>query len=232
MINESKKINKNLYFTLILLISFLHGCGTTSYVYQSGSALPIPVSKSVLILPPDVVISLRNAGGNLEANPEWSAQVQSSMVLAIEESLYEKGVDFELYETKEIQDEHIDIFRQSAVLMDAIEGGARADRVYSISENSLQSLSMYDSNYILITEYKGERASGGRQAVAILSAMAGIATTTSTSTFRVGLFDLRDGQLRWFNVDPEAQTDIGDVLNASEEKWTAVVDHLLKDFPL
>ena len=217
---------------LILAIFLIQGCGTTSYVYQSGSALPVPISKTVLILPPDVVISTRNAGGQLEPREEWSIEVQSALTSSIESYLYEKGVRFVPYQNEEILDDHVNALRQSAILMDAIESGARSDRVYSLSEDSISKFNSYNSNYLLITELKAERASAGRQMVSLLSAVGGIYTTTNTSTFRVGLFDLRDGQLRWFNLDPEAYTDIGNIIDADEEKWLEVTEHLMKEFPL
>ena len=69
-------------------------------------------------------------------------------------------------------------------------------------------------------------------ATAVLAAIAGVPMETSSMQFRSALIDLRDGHVKWANFDDDALQDVGDLLDASESKWSSAVEHLLSDFPL
>ena len=105
-------------------------------------------------------------------------------------------------------------------------------RDYRISPSELESLRSFGTDYAIIIQLSSNRATAGRQAVAFLGALAGAYVETSNSQFRSALIDLRDGQVKWANFDNLAIDDIGDVLNASPEKWEESVSHLMSGFPL
>jgi hypothetical protein len=223
---------------LLLILIVLSGCTTIkSNVYQSSSALAPPLSSKVLILPPDVVVSLKNAGGNNEPRADWSEETQSNLQNAIIGYMFENGVEAVPYKAKVIRDEHIDVLRQAMVMMDGVEfsqrgGGIGSDRFYALSSDSKEKLEAFGADFVLIVALRSEVASGGRQAVAILGALAGATVTTSSAQFRAAIFDLRDGQLSWANFDAAALSDIGNVVNAGGEKWGVAVNHILSGFPL
>ena len=211
-------------------------CGTTSNVFHSPDALPAPMQPSVLILPADVVVSARTAGGVLEANAGWSRTVATNLDQALQEHLYEKGIRFALYGDT-IRDQDVSIVRQVNVLMDAIElsqlqttiGG---DRDYVLGENERALLRDYNAQYGLLIAFRANRATAGRMVTAVLAGLGGFAVSTSDAQFRAALVDLRDGHMKWANFDAEALSDIGDLTKADSEKWRAAVAHLLKEFPL
>ena len=225
---------------IIGLISLLvaTGCATvTSNVYQSASAMSPPFSSKILILPSDVVISLKNAGGNNEPRADWSEQTQSNLQEAIIGYMFENGVEAIPYGSSRLEDGHVNVLRQAMVMMDGVElsqkgGGIGSERFYALSADSRVKLEGFGADYVLIVALRSEVASGGRQAVAILGALAGAAVSTSSAQFRAAIFDLRDGQLAWANFDAAALSDIGNVVNAGEEKWAVAVSHILSEFPL
>ena len=224
-------------FVIFVLVVSICGCVAPSSVYHSSSALSVPMNSSVLILPPDVLISLLNAGGNAEPRSDWSKEVQASLEVAIQGHLYQKGVRFIPYGKSELTDNHVGILRQANVLMDAIElsqvkQGITSERIYAFGKGSLEDLKPFDADYALVTVLRANKASGGRTAVAILGAFAGATIETNTAEFRVGLFDLRDGQLKWANFDPLALADIGNVISASEKAWEKAITHILVEIPL
>ena len=79
-------------------------------------------------------------------------------------------------------------------------------------------MSTSGADYLTITNIRAITPSGGRQAVAVLSAIAGVSVQTSEARFRVAIFDLRDGQCAWANFDPYALPD-GKWLRGDDEDW-------------
>ena len=221
---------------LFAIVLFLNACVAPSNIYHSSSSLSVPMNTSVLIVPPDVVISLLNAGGNKEPRADWSENVQSSLEDAIQGYLYSKGVRFISYGQKTIADEHIDIMRQANVLMDAVELSqvrqGIGERIYAIDKSTLEKLTPFRAEYALVTVLRAELASGGRTAVAILSSIAGVAVKTNSAEFRVALFDLRDGQLKWANFDKAALAEVGNLVKANESGWEKAIAHILVGIPL
>ena len=57
------------------------------------------------------------------------------------------------------------------------------------------------ADYALLIIFHSNRATGGRQAVAMLAAIGGVAIHTHTLKFRSVLIDLRDGHVKWANFD-------------------------------
>ena len=107
----------------LVLVAALAGCIAPSNVYHSSTALPSPMGASVLVLPPDVVISVLNAGGNEEPRADWSGQVQEDLLLALQGHMFENGIEFVPYSSAEIADDHLDVIRQTNTMMDAVEVG-------------------------------------------------------------------------------------------------------------
>ena len=222
----------------ITIIVGLAGCATvTSQVFHSPSSLTPPLSSKVLIFPPDVTIYLKNAGGNNEPRADWSGEVRKNLGTAITGYMFENGIQAVPYQQEQLKDEHIDVLRQATVMMDGVElsqrgGGIGSQRLYALSRDQIQKLTNFGADYLLVIALETEVASGGRQAVAFLGALAGATVTTSSARFRATLFDLRDGQLAWANVDSSALADIGNVVKANDEKWEKAVSHILSEFPL
>ena len=103
-----------------ITIIIMAGCAAPSRVYQSTAALPPPLEPSVIIMPPDVVVSVFTAGGNAEPRADWTETVSINLEEALQEYLYGKGVEFVHY-GDELRDEDMDFIRQTNVLLDAIE---------------------------------------------------------------------------------------------------------------
>lgn len=229
----------------LILVAVLSGCATTSLVYHSPDAQFPPLEPSVVVLPSDVVVSRMTAGGNLEARVDWSETVSSALRDAMKEQLYSRGVRFKEY-GETLRDQDVDAIRQINVLLDAIElsqlkaAGATSrgtssmggDRDYVLGESERGGMREFGTDYALLMVLRANRASGGRIATAVLASVAGIPMETSSIRFRSALIDLRDGHVKWANFDDSALQDVGDLLKASEKKWSSAVDHLLSDFPL
>ena len=143
------------------------------------------------------------------------------------------------YKGEKFKDEHVDFIRQANVVMDAVQLSQTqavidTERQYGLSKSEIAAFEDYDADYALFVVVRASRASGGRHAVAFLSALAlGVATQQlHDATFRVGLFDMRDGQLAYANFDPNALAELGNVTKASPKRWQKAIGYLLREFPL
>ena len=228
-------------FVCIVVVVVLGGCAAQSLVYQSADAQSVPLEPTVLLLPPDVVISRLNAGGNAEPEADWSEAVSGALLASLREHFWSNGVEFVEY-GESLADEDMTMVRQLNTQLDAIElrllkekfrmtslGG---DRDYFLNENEIGHLQSHDKAYLLMVVLKANRATSGRVVTAVLASFAGASIETNSLQFRSALIDLRDGHVKWANFDDQALTELGDVLNADEKKWARAVEHLLRDFPL
>lgn len=225
----------------ILLISlgllFLTGCAATNRVYNSTTSLTPPLDSSVAILPADVEISLLNAGGNLEPRAEWSAAAAAGLYSALEEFFFEKGIMPISYGAETISDDDVDVIRQANINLDAIElsqarGSMPGLREYALTDDIVNNLEKYNADYALLVMLRASQASGGRQVVGILAAIGGVAIDMGSASYRVALFDLRDGQVAWANFDPVALGGLGNPAEATNEQWQKSFETLFEDFPL
>ena len=135
--------------TVFVSILVLAGCATiTSNVYHSPSGQPPPLSSRILIMPPEVIVYLKNAGGNNEPRADWSDLVRHNLHESIFEYMFENAVEVVPYPSENLLDEHVEMLGQAAVMMDAVElsqyqGGTSIGigRVYSLSGDSMESIS-------------------------------------------------------------------------------------------
>lgn len=212
------------------------GCVPPSRVYHSKDTIAPPLQSSVVVLPPDVVVSVMNAGGNLEPRADWSEAVARNLEETLVAYMYDYGVEVIPY-GGELKDQDVALFRQLNVLLDAIEmgqvrDGIGGDRDYAIGRAEREGLSNLGADYAILIVLRANRASTGRQVFAVISAVARVPVETSSLRFRSALIDLRDGHITWANFDDTALADIGDLLKASPEKWAKALEHLLREFPL
>jgi hypothetical protein len=221
---------------LVIGALVLAACAAPSRVYQSVDALAPPVEPSVLIIPPDVEISLRTAGGILEPRADWSEEVSSDLDESLRGYMFENDLRFVNYGDT-LKDEDVDTIHHLNVVLDAIElrqarKSVGGEREYALGETEIERLSAYGADYALVITLRASRASAGRQAVAFLAAVGGVPVETTTATFRAALIDLRDGHIKWANFDESALADIGDPVSANEKRWSKATKHLLRELPL
>jgi len=227
---------KTARLTILLLPLLVISC-TTNRVYNSSTALSPPLNASVVLLPPDFEISSLNAGGNSEPQVEWTEAAKSGFLMSLEEFFFDKGIRPIPYGRDGLSDEDIDLIRQANINLDAIElaqarGAMPGTREYALSENLIETLEGYDADYALFAMVRSSHATGGRMAVAIIASIGGVPVSTGSASYRVALFDLRDGQVAWANFDPVALGGLGNPAEASNEQWQRSFETLFQEFPL
>ena len=222
----------------VAMIGVLTGCaGVTSNVYNNASSQVSPMSPTMVFMPADIEINIQKAGGDLELDVELSDESREGYETAVNEFMFERGVRVVPYEAESTVDAHLDLVREANTVMDSIElsqsasGGIGSSRNLSLSESARSSLAGFGADYVTFTVLRATTPSGGRQAVAVLAAIGGVAVQTADAKFRVAVFDLRDGQCIWANFDPLALPD-GKWLKADEDEWLKNIEHMYQEFPL
>ena len=222
---------------LIAAIVFVASGCATSRVYQSSTALAPPLESSVLILPADVEVSLQNAGGGHEPRADWTETARNGLTAALEDFFINRGIRPVRYEGQTITDEDLDVIRQANINLDAIElaqtrGGVEGSRKYALTPELVDNLDEYDADYAVFVMLRSAHASGGRVAVAILAAVGGVSVPMGSASYRVALFDLRDGQVAWANFNSYALGQLGNPAKADNARWQKSFNSLFDEFPL
>ena len=228
--------------TILALAAILAGCAAQSNIYHSPDAGEPPASPTVLLLPPEVTVSLLTSGGMLKPRADWSETVADSLQESLHEYFWEAGQEFQQFEAGTATDRHHLMAKQLNTQLDAIElailkGGATTSglggsRSHALGLNDIDHLRRHDTDYALIVMLSAGRGSSGRIITSMFAGLAGVSVDTARLEFRAALIDLRTGHIKWANFDPNALSEMGDLLNASPKRWNKAVSHLLTDLPL
>ena len=223
---------------IIFFTIFFVGCsGVTSNVYTNTSSMVMPEQPKLLLMPAEIEIKIRKAGGDLELDVERSDNAIKMYGISVADYMFEQGIQLIPYGSERTLDSDIDLVREGNTIMDSIQlsqsaaGGLGSARNFSLSKYSRDSMSKYEADYVVFTLMTAITASAGRQTVAVLSAIAGVPVVTNGASFRVAVFDLRDGQCVWANFDPYALPD-GVWVDADQIMWDKNILHMYQGFSI
>lgn len=219
-------------------------------VATDASGKIVHIDGSVVVIEPDIELSLVTAGGLAEPRKEWSETARK---------LYPQAVRTRLGQLKIDQKPDYDV-------PDELAADSRLGQIIRLNEAVATSISQYSiagsalatkkdakgrprmdwtlgpgvselreatgADYGLFTYVRDSYTSGGRAALRALTMLAGFAIGSYIDIgggAQVGvatLVDLRTGQVVWFNLMAKQTGDLRD-----EKGATATVSQLLKDMP-
>jgi len=185
------------------------GCATTSNVQQISQLKSTKDNPTILLMPPDIRYYLLTAGGMYEPHADWTESAQANFQTAMANYAAEIGTDLIVLDDNDMSRDEVSYTKlHGAVGMTVLnnhfgtlklpsKGGAfdwsLGDGIQTLREE-------HDADYGLFVFYRDEQASGGRVAVAILAAAAGVATNTGREYGFASLVDMQTGDIVWFNV--------------------------------
>jgi hypothetical protein len=165
----------------------------------------------LLVLPVTVSISEISAGGVVQEDPIWSKEGESAMTLAVKEYFTKRGAT-SLQSMPEMSDEEEELVHEHILLYDAVASQAyiaanipaygwshlAADFHYTLG-NGLRFLKQKSgADAALIVIGYDSISTGGRKAMVALAALAGVGMPLGSSKVLVGVLDLEDGDILWF----------------------------------
>ena len=195
----------------------------------------LPANSRILIMQPDVQLSILTAAGVPEPREDWSIAGRNNLARSLEATVTrEQHVASALDPQTAMEGRTGQIIR----LHDAVGGAILSDRVlklptlrdhpqWTLGEGVQELATAYSADYALFVVARGSYASGARTAAAIVGFVAGVYIPMGGQQVFASLVNLHTGEIVWFGVENANGSDMREVLGAS-----AVVAKLLADAPL
>jgi hypothetical protein len=232
-------------FIALTLLSLVTACTTT----QTRVTRTLPerpaAGTGVIVLKPDIELTVLTTSGLEEPNSEWSKQALANIQTSLQGALANRRQRFIAMDADTIISGRAN---QVLRLHDAVAssilafnyglgGGAlptkkASDFQWTIGPGALElaraQAAGSDATYALITFGRGSYASGGRWTLAIVGTALGASVPMGGQQVYASLIDLRTGNIVWFNVATAGPQD--DM--RKPEGANALITTLMKDVPL
>lgn len=227
-----------MWSAMLMLGLSLAGCaqdGSNARVAQAVDFQWTSPTKRILLVPPDVELSELNTGGILEPRADWTDAAKGHIDKNIRAHFAKSGADVvnaDLSSPREVQ---------LAKLYDAVSGAIlthlyneplklpnKGDALdWTLGPGTGEMRDRYGADYALFVIVRDSYSSGGRQALQVFGALAGVALPGGVQVGVASLIDLRTGNIVWFNRLINRSGDL-----RTEAPAQRAVDQLLKDVPI
>jgi hypothetical protein len=217
----------------------LAACTTTSVRNAAPGqiAAPSPNAK-VLLVDPDVQLSLLTAAGLQEARQDWSREGRDNLAASLRQALEGKAHRFEVLDPDAAREGRggqllrlHDAVGQSIIAFNYgfIELPTKTGAFdWTLGEGAQVLGQEHAADYALFVTGRGSYASAGRKALMVGAAMLGVGVPLGQQQVFASLVDLHSGRVVWFNVahaGPSADM-------RSPDGAAALTQALLKTAPL
>jgi hypothetical protein len=238
-------------FVLALLGSACAAAATRPATAPGEDGQPLRIEGTVVLVEPDIELSLITAGGLLEPREAWSRDARRFYAEAVRTHLAAANTpqapDFDVPDDLEPDSRLGQVVRLNEAVALSISqfllpGGALATKRdaagqprldWTLGEGVVELRAASGADYALFTYVRDSYASGGRTALRVFGVIAGAAMGTGLD---IGggrqhgvatLVDLRTGKVVWFN---QLARQSGDLRERDEARKS--VDRLLEGLPL
>lgn len=216
---------------------FLAACTTTNTRLADKAPIKPAAGAKILIVQPDIELSLLTVTGLQEARADWSSQARANIKRELEEAATAKSHVFRSLDPASVEDQRaLQLLRLHEAVGDSIRGfnyglyklPTKKSFDWTLGDGALTLAQTYDADYALFTTGRGSYSSGGRKAAMVGAALLGVGLPMAQQYVFTSLVDLKTGKVVWFNV-AMAGTD-SDM--RSPEGAETFAKALLKDAPL
>mgnify|MGYP000880102790 CR=1 FL=1 len=198
---------------------------------------PLPEHSRVLVMMPDVQLSLLTAAGLPEPREDWSVAGRDNLAQSLAALVgREQHVPSALNPAEAMEGRTGQIIR----LHDVVGGAILANRtpatqlptrknnnVWTLGDGVQELGAAYEADYALFVVARGSYASGARAAAALVGLVAGVYIPMGGQQTFASLVDLRTGQVVWFNFVTAGANDMREADGAN-----ALVLELMRGAPL
>jgi len=219
----------------MLLVS---ACASTNVKLADMAGPKPPAGSKILIIQPDVQLSMLTAGGLLEPRADWSQQARDNLaheisatvdgrshtITTLDPSTVMEGRAGQLMRLQEAVDVSILTYGMMGVVLPT-----KKDKFdWTLGDGTKVLADTYGADYALFTYGRGSYSSGGRKAAWLVGAALGVSIPMGAQQTFASLVDLKTGQVVWFNMAvPPAGMDMRTAGGAAD-----LTKALLKDVPL
>jgi hypothetical protein len=230
-------------FAVVMLLALIAACTTTQTRVTKSLPEKPSAGTAILVLKPDIELSLLTASGLQEPNSQWSRDALTHVQASLNASLQGRQQRFISFDPDTIVSGRSN---QILRLHDAVANSILAFNYGFVSlptrsssdfnwtlgpgamELARSASSGTDAKYALITFGRGSYSSGGRWAMAIAGAALGASVPMGGQQIYASLIELSTGKVVWFNVATAGPQD--DMRKA--EGAQGLITTLMKDVPL
>jgi len=188
----------------------LSACASSQPKTFTGQFTPPPANSRILVMAPDIQLSLLTAAGLQEPREDWSHSGRDNMAAAVAAHLQTEGHAASALDPTTAMEGRVG---QIIRLHDAVGGSimavnylranlpTRRDNFeWTLGEGVQELGAQYNADYALFITARGSYASSGRVAAAVGLAILGVGVPLGGQQAFASLVDLRTGNVIWFNV--------------------------------
>ena len=213
-------------------------CTTTDQKFADRTAARPAPGARILIVEPDVELSVLTIAGIEEPRADWTKSAQANLDAAIQKVLAQRSHQFRELDPATAQEGRVgqllrlhEAVGQSIIAFNygAIDLPTKKRSFdWTLGEGAQALGRQYDADYALFTYGRGSYSSGGRKVAMVGMALLGSAMPLGGQQAFASLVDLKTGRVVWFNIAKAAPTaDMRDPEGAQ-----AFVDAMMKDAAL
>lgn len=211
--------------------------GACASYNKLAAEVEAPAAESrILLVKPDVQLSLLGAAGLPEPRADWSQSARENLQASVQTYLEGKSlqpVDFDPESAMGGRGGQILRLNQAVVATIiateylALPLPTKKDSFdWTLGEGAQEIGRTTGANYALFVTGVGSYASGGRWVAAVGFAALGVGIPMGAQEVRASLVDLRSGKVVWFNVAPATGADMREPEGADK-----LIETLMKDSP-
>jgi hypothetical protein len=224
---------------LAIVTAILAGCVTTTH--QTGKTLPKnDGARRIIVLPPDVELSILHAGGVPEVNAEWTRNARKHIADDLADRFRRMNIALvngdrialeSAGDSSELQLLKLHEVVGAAILNHQYQGPRQLPTKansfdWSLGPETLHLATKYGGDYALFVFVRDSYSSDARIATMIIAAAFGVGIQGGVQIGYASLVDLHSGDVVWFNLLTRATGDLRTAEAAQE-----TVDLLLANFP-
>ncbi len=223
---------------LIVVACLLAAACTTTNTKAALSVTPPSPGATILLVKPDIELSLLTAAGMSEPRADWTEQAVTNVQASLERSVASSSHTFrsvdpagamegrsgQLLRLHEAVGNSILIFEYGLLPLPTHAGAFD----WTLGDGAKSLAEQYDADYALFTFGRGNYASSARVATFVVMSALGVGIPLGNQQVFTSLVDLRTGQVIWFNVGVAGPS--ADMRNP--EGAQSLVDTMMKGAPL
>jgi len=194
----------------IVACLFLAACTTTNtrLADSAKTAGKPPAGARVLIIQPDIELSLLTVSGVPEARADWSKAARDNVRGELKAAASAKSLTLRELDPSAVEEPKIaQLLRLNEAVGGSIQGfdyglyklPTKKGFDWTLGEGAQTLGQAYDADYALFTFSRGSFSSGGRKAAMVGMALLGVSLPAAQQTAFVSLVDLKTGRVVWYN---------------------------------
>ncbi len=189
----------------------LSACATATTTRLADKAAPPPAAGArVLLIKPDVELSILTASGLQEPRGDWTDQGRANVAAQLKSATQGRQHVFSELDPATVRQGQLgQLMRLHAAVGQSIQifdlgvlplPTKKGTFNWTLGEGAQALGKAYDADYALFTYARGSYSSGGRKAMMVAGAIFGVSVPMGGQQMFSSLVDLKTGRVVWFNA--------------------------------